>query len=352
MFGLGAHKIIGIDIGSHTLKFVEVNLKFGTSELVSFAVYPTPTGSVLNGEIVNINAIAVAISKAIQDLKTSRVKVATAVAGSGVHIKKISVAPMDKHLIGEHLKWEAEQYIPYPINEVNLAHHVLDLGAHSSETEVLLVAAKKELVARAAECLVLADLECAIVDVSPFALANCYDFNYGISKPNPTILLNIGSSITNFVITYKGQILLCREIYVGGQTYTNEIQKQLGISASEAEILKLDSITSDHPAQEVMSAIETAHEQVCAEIRSTLDFAISSLEYFSLNTCYFTGGGSRTPGLIDKLSQSTDIRFELLNPFNKLKAKSKQLTDNFLQQIQSIGAVGIGLAVRKANKHD
>src|SRR5690606_25381946 len=135
----------------------------------------------------------------------------------------------------EQVRYEAEQYIPFDINNVSLSHHVLPTTITSETQDVLLIAAQNELVAQYTQAISMANLECKILDVSGFALANCFEMNYGRFPGETIALLNFGAAITNFVVIHSGDVVFCRDIPVGGANYTNEISKGMGVSTQEAE---------------------------------------------------------------------------------------------------------------------
>ncbi|MFP5518670.1 MAG: type IV pilus assembly protein PilM [Bdellovibrionia bacterium] len=339
-------KVIGIDIGSTSIKVIEVDSSRKGANLLSFAVVPTPPGAIYGGEIHDIAAIAMALQAAITELKTKRKNAATAMWGTAVIVKKIQMARVDRKLLREQVRFEAEQYIPFDLNNVSLAHHELMTNNSPETMDVLLVAAQNELVLQYSQVIETAGLNCSILDVSGFALANCFELNYG-KRPETVGILNFGASITNFVVIQNGEILFARDILAGGSSYTNEIHKILGVTVEEAEALKLSASAGREVPDEVHSILSQTNEVVVEEIRSSLDFLAATSSEVSIQKFYFTGGAALTPGLIETASRGLGLSFEPLNPFVNLKANPKKFSPGYLDQIHYLIPVSLGLGLRE-----
>ncbi|MEO0335059.1 MAG: type IV pilus assembly protein PilM, partial [Pseudomonadota bacterium] len=174
-------KLIGLDIGSSTIKVAEIEVKKKKPILQGFAMYDTPDGSIAGGDIMDPESLAMAVQGAISELRSKTRKVATGLWGSSVILKKISVPRMDPELLREQIRYEAEQYIPYDVNEVNLEYKILNAVSNNPEAmEVLLVAAKQDNVLKYAEVILNAGFDCETLDVSGLAFANCFETNYGV----------------------------------------------------------------------------------------------------------------------------------------------------------------------------
>jgi type IV pilus assembly protein PilM len=232
----GQKKVVAIDIGTSSIKLAEMDSTRKGWMLRKFGVVTLNPGWVKEGEILEPQSVSATIKTLVQSVKTKRKNVATGIFGNGVIVKRISMAPIEENLIAEAIKWEAEQYIPFDVNEAAIDHHVIrhpDRGA-GENLDIILIGAKQEFVFRFIETLESADLKCSIIDVSGFALANCFEANYG-KVQGLTALLNIGAGVTNLVIVENGDVIFSRDSMVGGQTYTNELHKAMGVSIPEAE---------------------------------------------------------------------------------------------------------------------
>jgi type IV pilus assembly protein PilM len=344
----GSKKVLGLDIGTSTIKLAEVELSRSGATLNSFAMASTPSGSVVAGDILDLASIAQTVAALAQELRTKRKFIAVGLWGSSVIVKKISIPRMEEKVVGEQIRWEAEQYIPFDINEVNLAFKILKGLPQSNETmDILIIAARQEQAFKYAEIVEAAGLQCSILDVGGFALANAFEMNYGILKGQAIALLNIGASVTNLVIIESGEILFCRDIPVGGSTYTGEIQKALSVNAEEAESIKLGACTGQAAPEEVPIVLKATHEIYGDEVRGSFDFFLNTNSNTSIQRCFVTGGGSRVPGLVEHLSQSLKIPTETLDPFASVGYNPKSLTPDYLADIRDFAAVSLGLGLRK-----
>lgn len=340
-------KVIGLDIGTSSIKLAEMDFSGKGAQLLSFGFAPTPPNSVSGGEIVDIASVGVAIQSLINEVKSKRKSIATAMWGTAVIVKKITIPKMDKKLIKDQIRFEAEQYIPFDINNISLAHHIL-AGSSSPDTmDILLIAAQNELVTQYTQVIEVSGLTCGVLDVSGFALANAFELNYGKIPGEVIGLLNFGASITNFVVVQNGEVIFCRDIPVGGANYTNEIHKAMGVTVPEAEALKLSAISRREVPDEVHSIISATNEAVTEEIRSSLDFLSATTNGLVLNRCFYTGGSSTTSGLTETVSRVTGILLEPFNPFLRVKANPKKFSPEYLEQISSFAGVVTGLALRE-----
>lgn len=314
-------------------------------QLLSFGFVPTPSNSLNGGEITNPQAISQAISMLASEIKTKRKKIATGMWGTAVIVKKITVPRIEKKLIAEQIRWEAEQYLPFDINSISLAYHVIN-GNPSSETmDILLIAAQLELVSQYRSAVHANGLELSILDVSGFALANAFEANYG--QTSETVgLINIGSGATNFVVVSQGEVIFSRDVAIGGFNYTNEISKELGVTLAEAESLKLSAVGKGAVPDEVHSILSATNDVITDEIRNSFDFFVGSNNGLTLTRCFITGGSSTVPGLVEQISNATAVPIERMNPFLKVKA-AKNFSDAYLKQIAPFAAVSIGLGMRK-----
>jgi len=348
MFGLfGSKNVLGLDIGSGSVKLAELSASRNGYVLENFAIAPTPVNSIAGGEILDTVVLSDTVRTLFNEIKTKRTNVVTGIWGTAVIIKKISLPKMEANLIGEQIKWEAEQYIPFDINEINLDYHIFKRPNPNPEVmDVLLVAAKKDFVFKFAEVVETAERHCAILDVEAFALANCFFQNYGAKSNEVVTILNVGSSFSNFVVIQGGEVLFCRDVPVGGISYTNEISRNMGISYEEAEALKLSAAGGQETPSEIQNILTATHDAVSEEIRRTFDFYTATGAESAIQKVYVCGGGSRTPGLVESLGNSLQLPVDYMNAFNQI-GYSKRFSPQYISQINSIASVSLGLAMRK-----
>lgn len=341
-----SNKVIGIDIGTTSIKIAELKISRGSATLESFAIVPTPPNSVAGGEIHDIAAISMAIQSGLHEAKIKNKNAATGMWGTAVIVKKVSMPRMDKKLIKDQIRFEAEQYIPFDLSNVSLGYHELNSNSAPDTMDVLLVAAQNELVKQYSQSLEIAGLTCAVLDVSGFAFANAFEFNYG--KMVETVgLINFGATITNFVVVQNGDIVFCRDILVGGANFTNEIHKTLGVTIPEAEALKMNAGAGREVPIDVHSVLSQVNEAVVEEVRNAIDFLGATTNGIAIRNFYYSGGASLTPGLVETLSRVTGVPAYPMSPWNKIKANTKKLDPNYIEQITSFSSVALGLSLRK-----
>lgn len=345
-------KVIGLDVGTSSIKVAEVNVSGSNVELVSFALTETPPQSVSGGELLDVGTLGVVIEGMISGLKTKTKNVAMSMWGTSVIVKKISIPKMDKKVLKDQIKFEAEQYLPFDLNNIRLVYQVLNTSESPDTMDVILVAAQNELVNQYTRLVATAGLNCSILDVSGFALANIYELNYGKNPSQVIGLVNLGASTTNLSIVQNGDVVFARDVPVGGQTFTNEIHKALGVTLREAETLKISASNKGEVPDEVHSIINATNEMICEEMKSSFDFFSASNNGLKIERSYYTGGSSVTNGLIPSLSQSLGVPFEVIDPFRKVRVNSNIFSDDYLNKISPFSAIVLGLAIRSVGDHD
>lgn len=340
-------KLLGLDIGTSSIKLAEVEIRRNEVVLNSFSMIPTPKNSVGTGEITDMGSIQLAIQSLVSEMKSKRKAICTGMWGTAVIVKKITIPRMDKKVVKAQLRFEAEQYIPFDINNVSLAYHLLPSSQTPDTMDVLLVAAQNELVSQYSQVIQTAGLKASIVDVSGFALANIFEANYGKMRSEIIGVLNFGASVTNFVVMQAGEVVFCRDIPVGGANFTYEISKSLGVTLQEAEGLKINSLARKEVPEDIHGIITNTNEIVTEEIRNSLEFLSASTNGIVPTKCYFTGGSAYTAGLVETVSRFTGIPFEEMNPFLKVKVNMKRNSPAYMQQILPFSSIAIGLGLRQ-----
>ncbi len=339
-------KVLGLDIGASSIKLVELDVSKNAAQIVNFGMVPTPPGSVNGGDLVNLPAVSQTLQSLLLQTQVKRKNAASALCGTAVIVKKITIPKVDRKMLDQQIRFEAEQYIPFDLNEISLAYHVLPRSQQPDALDVILVAAQNALVNQYTGLFVQAGFQMSILDIASFALANIFEFNYGKQKNQTIALLNVGASITNFVVLNEGEIVFSRDLPLGGAQYTNEISKELGISFSEAESFKLGASARKEIPPEVNTVIGNTNEILTDEIRNSFDFFSASMSGLSIQQCFCTGGGSLTPQLTTQVSAATQIPFQSLNPFLKVKP-SKSMNQSSLHHLSAYSSIALGLGLRK-----
>ena len=350
---LGKSKsIVGLDIGSSSVKAVEVSVKPKGIDLLHMGVAKLPPEAIVQGAFLNSGAITEAIREAIDNAGIRGKSVATAVSGHSVIVKKISLPTMTREELEESIRWEAEQYIPFDINEVNLDFQILEGGESEGQMDVLLVAAKKDLIDDYVHVITDAGLQPVILDVAAFAVENAFGLNYDSSRNEVVALVNVGSQTVNINILSKGAPAFTRDISTGGNAYTEEIQKALSVSWEEAERIKIGGgsreESQDVVPHEVEQAIRGVTDTVIGEISRSLDFFAATAAESRISRVMVSGGGSRVSGFESAFQGKTNLPVSRLNPLERMVPNSR-FDANLLEEQGPSLAVAVGLAMRRTD---
>ncbi len=352
MFGLGKSKeVVGLDIGSSAVKAVELRSAGKGFKVTAFGVEPVPPDSIVDGAIVDGAAVSEAIKRLFENKAFKTKEVAASLSGNAVIVKKISLPVMTEQELSESIHWEAEQYIPFDIQDVNLDYQVLDpgTGADGKGTmDVLLVAAKKEKIADYTGVITQAGRTPVVVDVDAFALQNAYEMNYAPEAGTVVVLLNAGASAININILSGDQSLFTRDISMGGNAYTEALQKEIGLTFEHAEQAKrglpVEGVTPD----EVKPVLHAMTENVLLEIQKTFDFFKATAASDRIDRILLSGGASSVDGFAAAVGERFGAPVELLDPFKKIAFDAQKLGMSDVDHLVPTAAVAVGLALRRA----
>jgi type IV pilus assembly protein PilM len=346
-----AKALVGLDIGSSAVKAIELKPAGKAYKVTAFGSEPVPPDSIVDGAIIDGAAVVDAIRRLFDGRNIKTKEVAASLSGNAVIVKKISLPAMTDAELAESIYWEAEQYIPFDIQDVNLDYQILDPGnaaAGKTTMDVLLVAAKKEKIADYTGVIGQAGRNAVVVDVDAFALQNAYEANYGIEPGAVVMLLNIGASATNINILQGDQSVFTRDISIGGNAYTEALQKDLNLPYEQADALKrgqnADAVSYDD-AKPVLRAVS---ENVILEIQKTFDFFKASAANDQLTRIVVSGGASRAEGFLDMLAERFNAPVELFDPFKKVAFDAKKFKLDAAEDVGPTVAVAVGLALRRA----
>jgi type IV pilus assembly protein PilM len=341
-------EVIGIDIGSSSVKLVQLKELKDSYQLLAAGLLPLPPEAIIDNTLIDSGAVVAVVQKLASSLGVSRIKnVACSISGNSVIIRKISLPAMSAEELEEQIVWEAEQYIPFDINDVNIDFQILGPdGMDPSKMDVLLVACKKNIINDYTTLFNEAGLHLSIVDVDAFAIQNAFEMNHDAAPGEVLALINIGAAIMNINIIKDGGTLFTRDVQMGGNLYTEEIQKQMGLSAPEAESLKLRA--GEAQDGRLLELLSKVNETISQEIRRSLDFYNSSASDDRISRMYVSGGCSKTCNLVATVSDKVGLPVEMINPFARVRYSEKAFDPEYLQAIGPLMAVCVGLAARKA----
>ena len=341
-----AKNCIGVDIGSSAVKVVQLKQTKRGIQLLNFGIEPVPAQSIVEGAMMNASAVADALSSIFSQLKIRSRDVAIAIAGHSVMIKKISVPSMTREELDEQIPWEAEHHIPFPRDEVELDFQILEGGGGGNQAEVLLVAAKKEVVTDYADAARQAQLNPCVVDVAAFCLQNCFEANYGKSQ-DTVALLNVGASITTLNIVRGGESQFTRDVTIGGNSYTEEIQKQLNIGFEEAEAYKCGGSAGDEVIpKEVEEILQQQADVMAGDFQRSFDFYLATTAEGQIDRIFLSGGSARIPALREAIQRRTRISVEVLNPFAQVEVNESEFNMDYVTTQAPMAAIAVGLALR------
>jgi type IV pilus assembly protein PilM len=350
VFGLGKSKtVVGLDIGSSAVKAVELRSAGKGFKVIAFAIQPVPPDSIVDGAIIDGAAVADAIRRVFENKNFKTKEVAASLSGNAVIVKKISLPVMTEAELAESIYWEAEQYIPFDIQDVNIDYQILEgAGGEGGTMDVLLVAAKKEKIADYTGVISQAGRTPIIVDVDAFALQNAYEANYGLDKEQVVVLLNAGASAININIITGDQSVFTRDISMGGNSYTEAVQKELNLPFESAEQLKRGQPVEGVNAEDVIPVLHAMTENVLLEIQKTFDFFKASATSDRIDRIVLSGGASRVDGFVQALTERFNTSVETFDPFKKISFEPQKLGVDDPEGLAPAAAVAVGLALRRA----
>ncbi len=345
MFGSGK-SIVGLDIGSSSIKAIELKRSKGEIMVTHLGVEPLASDIVVDSMIVDSGSVSSAISKIFTQHNIKSKSVATSVSGHSVIVKPIKVQPMTESELAEGITTEASQHIPFDISDVNLDFEILNPGDTGPQMDVLLVAVKKDKILNYTNVLSLAGKTPSVVDIDAFALQNCYEYNYNPSPDSTVALLNLGASVMNINIVKGTTPLFTRDVSVGGNQYTDSLQKELDLSFDDAESLKLGRRIGTVSEDAKQPILQQVTEIIVLEIQKTFDFFRATASGEHIERVYLAGGSSKVPGLVEALRQEFSLPVEILNPFKQIVPPADSLENEILEQNPGQLAVAVGLALR------
>jgi type IV pilus assembly protein PilM len=344
-------QLVGLDIGSSGIKLVQLKENRGRYVLQKFGFKPLEPEVIVDGTVMDEGRVVSAIKELFDELKVKVKQVAVSISGHAVIIKKISLPPMPDDELEGQVKLAAEQYIPFDINEVNIDFHVLPPGeaeaSGEGEMSVILVAAKKDKINELTELVKGAGLLPLVMDVDAFAIENMHAINYPMSQEETTALVNVGASVMNINIVSKGTSLFTRDIPIGGNRYTESIQRELGLSYEDAEAVKKGGkVSGSNQAAAAQTVIESVNAEVASEIARTIDYFKSTVTEGDVQQVLLCGGGAQVAGLVKQLRDRMQAVVEIANPFAEVDTTGSDFDQTTLAELAPMASVGVGLALR------
>ena len=338
---------VGLYIGSSSVKAVKLNpVRNSLYELVSYGFEELPPDCFANGSIVSPEPITDAIYSIFSNPHLKSDDIVTSISGQSVIVRKVSIHVQNDEDLANAVKWEAEQHLPFDINDVNFDFQVVDKTDDADMVEVLFVAAKKDVIQSYIDVFNQAEKNLLALDVDAFALLNAYEFNYKPDDEKVAALLNIGANSTTITLVSGTDFLFTRDIGLGGQKYTEFLQKEFDLSYDEADMLKQGEMIADVSLAEVQDVINSVTEIICMEILKTFDYFKSTSSVNKIDRILVSGGAAHTPGLLDALDSNFDIPTEEFDSFKRIYVDETQFP--MIREQAADMAIAVGLALRSS----
>jgi len=340
--------LVGLDIGSSAMKLVELQEKKGEHWLLRLGVEPLSPEAIVDGSIMDSSLVVDALNRLAAATGVKTTSFATSLSGHSVIIKKIQVPAMSQDDLSEQIRWEAEQYIPFDINDVRLDYVVLAEGEPGHDNmDVLLVAVKRDKVNDYVSVISQAGKTPALVDVDAFAIQNAYEANYDVDHSKVIALVNIGASVTNINVLVRGQTAFWRDISFGGNQFSEALQRELNLSFDQAERLKRGQPVDRFQPADARSVLDGVSTELATEIQKTFDFFAATSSEGPVDEIVLSGGCALTPNLQQTLRERFGVPIELLDPLRRIHYREGDFDRDWLRSIAPMLAVAVGLAIRK-----
>lgn len=337
--------LVGVDIGSTSIKIAEIVERRGRRSVVHFGYHPLPPETIVDGAIMNSSAVVEGLEKLFH--KRKRRNVALRASGHSVINKTIPMPLMTPAELAEQIEWEATQHIPFELSEVQLDYQVLRQREAEGQMDVLLVAAKKDEINDLTGIAMEARLKPVVVDLDAFAVQNVYELGYGMPEGNQVVaLVHVGGSLTTVNVVADGSTAFVRDVASGGARITEEIQRSMSVSIDEAESFKIGGDGTGIVPEQVPALVQSAVESLVGQIQRSLDFYLATSGEHLLSKIYVSGGTAHIAGLAEVLSNRLRVDVEVLDP---LRAAPPDMKGTLLE-LEGRGpqaAVAFGLALRK-----
>jgi type IV pilus assembly protein PilM len=345
-----AQAVVGLDIGSSAIKLLQLKATKKGYVLEKFGIKTIDPELIVDGAVMDAGRVVDALKDLLREQGVKVKDVVISVSGHSVIVKKINVPPMTEEELDESIKWEAEQYIPFDVNDVNLDFHILptaDAADGKDTMTVILAAVKKDRLSEYTSLVTEAGLNPVVVDVDAFTLENVYGDAYGTMGSEVVALVNIGASVMNIHIVKGGNFSFTRDISTGGNRYTETIQRDLNVSYEAAERAKRGETVDGVNPDAVAEVISTMNGELAAEIGRSFDYFRSTSTQETIDRVLLSGGTAKLGGLAPFLSERLGVPVELMDPFRHIKINPKTVDPEMIAEVGPQASVVVGLATRR-----
>ena len=343
--------VVGIDIGSNSVKLVQLEETKGGHSLKAFGSFELERETIYEDNIEKPEVIVNAIRTLVSTENISTKNAVVAIPGRAVVIKKITLPASSEYDVGDLLSIEAEQYIPFDVSEAALDYHIISESEtieddEDAQREVLLIAAEQEKVNDYKSLVEEAGLNPIVVDVDVFAIENGYELNYGVDEDAVIALIDAGAGVTSVNILEEGITTFTRDINCGGDVITFTIRDELEIDVEMAEQLKKGAVMEGISPLKIKGIIIEALEELCSEVSNSFELFRETSEA-AIEKILLTGGTAKIEGIDKFMSGKLEIPVEIANSFRKIEVNEKVYDPEYIEYMAPIAVVGVGLAMRR-----
>ena len=346
--------LVGLDIGSTAVKAVRLRRNGRSHLLVALGVEPLPQGAVVDGAIVDPDAVTGAIRQVFADHAIRNPRVAVSVAGNAVIVKRVTLPGMSPGELRASIYWEAKRCLPFDVEEVHVDYHVLAPPAEAAGDaagerglDVLLVAARKDRIAQYTDVVARAGRLPVVVDVDAFAVLNAYERSHGGGPGGAVALLDAGAAATNLSVVQDGQPVYTRDVALGGNAYTAALQQALGLGFGDAELLKAGTPVAGRTYHDAEPVLRAVTDDLVREVARTLELSRADGPASRIRTLVLSGGTSRVAGLAAALESALDTPVVPLDPFRGMRALEGRVSAEQRAALGPLAVVAAGLALRR-----
>jgi type IV pilus assembly protein PilM len=344
---LGKKGTIGLDIGSSYIKIVQLKDLKGGYELELFDVLPLPPELIVDGSIIDSFRLVDSLKELLRKSKVKTKDSVIGIAGhSSVIIKRISLPEMSEEELSESIKFEAEQYVPFDIEEVSLDFQILGPKNEPGQMDVILVAVKKDIINEYVSVVKEAGFNPVIVDVNSFALENMYEINYEIEPDKNVAIVNIGASTINMNILKGGISVFTRDSAIGSNLHTETLQREFNLTYENAERLKKGEPVENVSSDDAFSVIESASDEIISEVNRSFEYFRSSVAHEDINEVVLSGGCALIKNVLKPFAERIGVETKVIDPFRNIKIP-KKFDVTYIEEIAPMAAVAVGLAIRR-----
>jgi len=334
---------IGLDIGSGFVKVVEVDHSGDQPEVSRVAMRPLLPDAIVEGEIMDYGLVSDTVRGLFQEMGMKSADVITAIGGHDVIIKKIQMDRMKESDAREVIRWEAEQHVPFDIKSVELDFQILNPHEEGMQMEVLLVAAKRELVDNKVGLLQDAGINPIVIDVDAFALHNAFEHNYPEAQQGIIALVNVGHETTNVNILESGIPILTRDIPFGSRRIREDLQRERGLTAEQAE----DVVQARETVEDLERFVDSSADEIAVGIERASAFLMTRDDGETLGKIFLSGGGARVPGMVESLGRRMNVETHLVNPFERVPVRPDAAVSFSIDEAAPMLLLPLGLALRQ-----